>query len=98
MLTSGTLTPSASSDRCTPVDAASTLSPSRMIANSPWRSAMWCGCQLVGRLRSAHSGTESSIDTSATNIASSASSESTPASANASRSSQPTSATVIPAT
>ena len=81
-LTSDALTPSAASARCTPIDAASTPSPSRMIANSPWRSAMWCGCQLVGALAlRPQRARRARTTTSATKIASSASSDSTPASA-----------------
>jgi hypothetical protein len=40
--------------------AARTPSPSRMIVNRPYRSAMWCGCQVVMPGRSAMSGTERS--------------------------------------
>jgi hypothetical protein len=40
--------------------AASTDSPRTMSVNSPKRSAMWCGCQVVTPVRSAQMGTDSS--------------------------------------
>ncbi len=40
-----------------------------MIVNSPYRSAMWCGCHGVMPARSAHSGTASSATTSTKNAA-----------------------------
>ena len=44
-----------------------TVSPSTMMKNSPYRSAMWCGCQVVAPARSANSGTINSKIANRTN-------------------------------
>ncbi|CAM5680936.1 hypothetical protein STENM223S_05784 [Streptomyces tendae] len=43
--------------------AAAMVSPSTMIVSSPYRSAMWCGCQDDGCPPSANAGTHSSSTT-----------------------------------